>query len=246
MTQLVVFQTNVYDRPVADRFLKLYRELNGVADVVALIDGRFPDVIDRWRYLADTVGACVQVFDINQMPLPFYAYGDVMMGNTHWPLMMLSQSLPYDYYWMVEHDVEYTGNWSDLVASFLHRDDDLVTAHIERVVDNPLWHWWDTAYIVADRDSWVKGLLPIARYSKAACDAVISKHRDGWVAHFEVLVPTAVATSGLVVTDLNDVVQCYVPGNQEPHLQPHSSIRWRPPITPNELNLANTLVHPVK
>ncbi|MBA0883536.1 DUF3405 domain-containing protein [Flavobacterium sp. BBQ-18] len=61
-------------------------------------------------------------------------------GNNHFPLLKFYKEHPhYDYYWCIEDDVRYTGNWDHFFNHFENSDKSFISSHIQRYADDPQW-----------------------------------------------------------------------------------------------------------
>jgi hypothetical protein len=45
----------------------------------------------------------------------------------------------YDYYWIVEYDVEFSGHWSELFNAFADNTSDLLCSRVHRHETSPTW-----------------------------------------------------------------------------------------------------------
>src|SRR6185437_10138013 len=72
-------------------------------------------------------------------------YNVLVPGSTHFPILQYFREFPdYRYYWVIEDDVRFTGDWGDFFSYFNRQDHDLITSHIRRFDDEPDWPWWHT------------------------------------------------------------------------------------------------------
>ncbi|WP_209332967.1 DUF3405 domain-containing protein [Lunatimonas salinarum] len=76
---------------------------------------------------------------LNYFPLGF----TLVPGSNHFPLLKFYLSHPnYDYYWCIEDDVDFSGDWSAFFEEFSSVDADFISSHIRRYQDEPEWPWW--------------------------------------------------------------------------------------------------------
>ena len=62
----------------------------------------------------------------------------IMDGNFHFVLLDFYRQHPeYDYYWLIEYDVRFSGNWKTFFSFFHDKDEDFWAAHVEIKEDNP-------------------------------------------------------------------------------------------------------------
>lgn len=180
-------------------------------------------------------------------------------GHAHFPLLrFFSQNQTFDYYWTVEYDVVYTGDWSDFFDSFSGDDSDLIACHVRRFQDEPDWFWWPTLTIPPSASKSVeriRGFFVVARYSKRALVAISEAHAQGWKGHFEALIPTALTAASQKISDIGGTGP-FTPlprrnrfyssfSNLEGDLRQLGTVRFRPTMD-RPGRRPNYLYHPVK
>lgn len=160
----------------------------------------------------------------------------------------------YDYYWFIEYDVVFTGNWGWFIENTTKdfKNYDFVSSHIECWDESSGWYWWDkNNYLDIPREQQLKSFNPVCRYSKTALDTLISWNKDK-VAHFEVLVPTCLYECGLSIADLGGDNEFTLPGLRNKYYLDNKTesndgtIRWRPNYKKSECIALNKLYHPIK
>ncbi len=192
---------------------------------------------------------------------PYLSSDRINPDSTHYPIIRFSKEFNYQYYWVIENDIEFSGDWQHLIAQMVNDTADLIAAHPYGYMERPNWVWWSSLFIPAKRSvqiskrmdvsDIVKVFLPIYRISKGALDLIDSLHLSGWQGHFEVLIPTALKIHELRIKNLLDFGAFYLGSEQDPHPDPdlQSTLRWRPEITREEFLSRfneNTIYHPVK
>jgi hypothetical protein len=111
----------------------------------------------------------------------------------------------FDYYWILEYDVRYTGDWGEFLDELCGSSADLLCAHFSSLRQSPDWvHWGsfssaDVNVVAADM---VRAFLPFTRLSKEMMRAIDERCRNGWTGHPEVLWPTIAKTSGLQIEEI--------------------------------------------
>lgn len=193
--------------------------------------------------------------------LKYKALGEKLIpGNNHFPLLKFYKEHPhYDYYWCIEDDVRYTGNWAHFFNHFENSDISFISSHIQRYADDPQWPWWQTlAYNDQTLKSkyLVRSFNPIYRISKEALNFIDQELLDGWQGHHEVLFPSLLSAAGFDLMDFGgkgefvstgDENKFYL-GNyaQNSYLEDEEpTFRWRP-IHEKIGEISNKLYHPVK
>ncbi|WP_035141091.1 DUF3405 domain-containing protein, partial [Flavobacterium daejeonense] len=181
-------------------------------------------------------------------------------GNNHFPLLKFYKENPdYDYYWCIEDDVRYTGNWAHFFEYFENFDKSFISSHIQRFVDDPYWPWWGTlAYngMTLKKKYFIRSFNPIYRISKEALSFIDQELLNGWQGHHEVLLPTLLYAGGFEIMDFGGKGEFVSNGDEDKfyfgnYIQNSdientaSTFRWRP-IHEKMGEIPNKLYHPVK
>ena len=124
-----------------------------------------------------------------------------MLMNVNLVMYKFYEEYPeYDYYWQIENDVIYYGDWKDFFERVEKSDSDLLSAVLEKKSDkNKSWMWWVDA-VDADIE-YIKSFNPIYRISNDGIKMVksfLTKHNGMF---FEVFLPTAIFNEGGVIED---------------------------------------------
>lgn len=256
----IVFLAHVWSESVAKRFERLRRETAPLAECFLLLQDDGGDVVRNWRGYLATIGAPDALVTFNDLTLPAelghrYFGMQRVMANTHFPLLQFARSRRYAYYWQVEFDVEYRGSWHDFFAAYTQTDASLLAMHFHTFVDWPEWCWWPSLTLPPGidllGDKLYKCFLPVMRLSRAAVDTIEQSHRQGWMGHFEAVLPTSLLLAGHRLEDLNVRQACYAGVYQDACglLAVQSTVRCRPFISLGEFcnrGQGPLLFHPVK
>jgi hypothetical protein len=182
--------------------------------------------------------------------LPCFAGGkSVLPGNAHWPLVhFFLKNRGYDYYWLVEYDVRFSGDWLHFFASFDNSNADFLSSCLMRYADDPEWYWWSNllhprnSIRLEDR---LRSFNPIYRISNAALACLHACQREGWTGHFEVLMPTLLYHHGFKLADIGGHGRFVEPGGRGRFYTEGQTFRWRPGFA-KAGSEKNKLYHPVK
>lgn len=183
-------------------------------------------------------------------------------GSNHFPLFQYYQNNPnYDYYWCIEDDVRFNGEWSMFFESLSKRkpNTDFLSCHIRNYEDEPNWHWWETLkHSSGERiplQMRLRSFNPIFRISNRALSYLRDLFLSGWSGHHEVTIPTLLNLGGYIINDFGGhgsyvLPDCndrfYKSASPDPYGFVRSgSMRFRPFIDPLEMQ-ENILYHPVK
>ena len=124
------------------------------------------------------------------------------------PAMAHAALASFDQVWLMEYDVDYTGNWLSLFTTLRASDSDLIATYVRRPDETPDWLHWQTLCLPKDcrARSRLSAYLPLARISRRLCNAYLEEmRRPGWSGHFEALLPTVARHRGLSVIDINEL-----------------------------------------
>lgn len=204
MKQAILLLSNRTDYAVNQRYDKLVTDYGGQADVYLLFDAtRGIDEIVYKNF--------ERVFPFNVIRMienGYTALKDGFLGNCHYPVLIFHQEHPeYDYCWIVEDDVVFSGDWSVLFDTFVNDPADLVATNVRRYEDEPTWFWWQSMKAgnseTLANDEMFACFIPIYRLSKKAINCLELEMQNGWRGHFEGVVPTVLMRHGLTIRDMN-------------------------------------------
>jgi hypothetical protein len=251
--EAVVFFTHLFDHTIEARYRKLKSDLGKLAQVFILaplgtsIPHEYSDETHFFDYDRLRSGAA----RVN---------GDkIIPGNEHLAeLDFYRHHSEFDYYWFIEYDVVFTGNWATLLGAVQNDHADLLAAHVRCLAEEPEWPWWETLDLPGcplPRSDWLRAFVPIYRISRAGLQAVDEHVKLGWSGHFEGLIPCVIRTASLSISDLGGAGK-WTPKDRRYRLYSSFSStagvslnagthRHRPPHY-FPLLRRNTIFHPVK
>ena len=220
-------------------------------------------------YHMDEKGLPAQIKELKHMPfsndiiskLNYFPIGfNLIPGNNHFPLLQFYFKAPkvYNYYWCIEEDVRFSGNWQYFFNSFSSINKDFISCHIRLSREEPLWHWWPSLahpYTAIPFEERIRSFNPIYRISSEALGFIHEALLSHWCGHHEVLFPTLLSQEGFEIMDFGGeghfvpsefVNKFYIPNTTNKHgALRDGSMRWRP-IFEDIGNEKNKLYHPVK
>jgi hypothetical protein len=179
-------------------------------------------------------------------------------GHVGFPLLQFFRdNADFDYYWVIEYDVRFSGNWRFFFEFFKDRRHDFLTCHIRNYVDEPDWPWWSLDHPrksipLSER---LRSFNPIYRLSKAALSFLHESLSDRWCGHNEVVWPTLLQHNGFKIMDIGGKGR-FVPPRMEENFYTesesssngalkHGTMRYRPSFWKVGQE-KNKLYHPVK
>ena len=253
----LLWMTHSWSPELEAEFRKFLRmEYPGSPDVWLLLDSRAPgaDEISR-KY--ERCHMIVENELFSRLPYPCLD-GKKLYEHVHFPVLDFFLNHPeYDYYWVIEFDVRYTGEWESFLRAFEPYDHDLITSHIRRFHEEPRFWWWysfNHPQETIDRKMYMRSFNVTYRISKRALTLIHDKQRNGWRGYPEVLLPTLLDVSGCSLLDFGGdgefVPHClrnrfYTSGSAAGDLNPFCTMRWRPSRARAGFR-RNKLYHPIK
>jgi len=229
-----------------------------------------PDKLEVWLLLDDrTPGAdklaqryprCHRFEQETLLALPYPSmYGRPFVDHCHLPLFdFYLAHREYAYYWCVEYDVRYTGDWGKFLSTFEQYDHALITSHIRRFTQEPRYFWWKSLrhptkeIPLALR---LRSLNVVHRISREALQYLHEALCDGWQGLAEVSYPTLLHEGGFRLLDFGGNGAYVLPGYRNRFYTSQSSktgdirvlgtVRFRP-SRKRAGKRPDTLYHPVK
>lgn len=113
MAEGIIFYCHCIDHPEAQKRLERIKKTSGMPVVVTEMD------LDK---------------DIH--------FGDSWMGNGIFPILRTAKKLNWDFVWVIEYDVEYTGDWKNILV---HQKDTDFVFQSEPKINDHSWFWNNNA-----------------------------------------------------------------------------------------------------
>lgn len=244
MKQAVLYLTNKSNEWTLSAFHALEQSLQGMADVYFAYHQQ-GDVLPV--SLQNIENLFVFTSDVlNELGYTPIEKGKLVPGSNHFPLLkFFKENQCYDYYWLVEDDVRFSGDWKDFFDSFASSTSDFLSSVIETKAENPTWYWWTslkTGNEVIAEEKLLKSFNPIYRLSSQALVCIDAHLRIGWMGHYEVLLPTLLYNKGFLLENFGGEGTFVRPENNAKFYD-DTSMRIAP-VLPDDRK--NYLFHPVK
>ena len=195
----ILFFTHVFDPSVRTAFEQLRKEASGAGDLFVLTEATGP--VPPWA-------GRVHRFDFSQLRqhYPGVMGEHIIPGNAHLPVLAFHEAHPeYDYCWIIEYDVRFSGSWAVFFDEFQHTTADLLATHIRRYQDEPAWYWWRILRAPdgpVPPEKCVRAFMPAYRISRRAFDVLKPSGMHGWRGHYECLIPSVLSSHGLSLEDI--------------------------------------------
>ena len=244
MKQAVLYLTNKSNEWTLSAFHALEQSLQGKADVYFAYH-RQGDVLPV--ALQNIENLFVFTLDVlNELGYTPIERGKLVPGSNHFPLLkFFKENQGYDYYWLVEDDVRFSGEWKDFFGRFASCTSDFLSSVIETKAENPNWYWWSclkTGNEAIAVDRLLRSFNPIYRLSSQALACIDDHLRKDWIGHHEVLLPTLLYNKGFLLEDFGGEGIFVRPENNAKFYD-DTSMRIAP-VLPDDRK--NYLFHPVK
>ena len=216
----------VTDALLAD-YAAMRESCAGQYDVVLLYDnfnGDFPDEgravdVDVHLLTPEAIASLGYAPWPGMKPIEYGSPSGLRPGNTDFAVLDFVRARPgYDFYWRVEYDVRFTGEWRAFFDACSASDADLLGTTLMRRDSSPPWHWWSSLGAPGgqlDPARTIRGFFPISRLSRRACILLDEKYRQGWHGHIECIVPTVLAHHDMGIEDIGGRGEFVPPGHED-------------------------------
>lgn len=250
--EVVLLVTQTYSSFVEKKIMRLLGELErSKYDVLLLMNP------SNKGSLCIPNGIPYAAYDMNDIAtLGYIQIADTLLpGSCHFPLLKFYLDNPvYKHYWFIEYDMEYTGNWSELIVTCSEElsQYDFLSCEIQRYnwKLHSDWMWWKNQNKVGyPLEMCVKGFNPICRYSNSALSYIDSYLKKGFWAHSEVMITTCLYNANFKIGDLGGTGEFVPDGFENRFYISKKTVRYRPFYTKPEIesmNLQGKLFHPLK
>ncbi|MDD4637480.1 MAG: DUF3405 domain-containing protein [Bacteroidales bacterium] len=256
---VILYTTHFVDSFTLSQYRKLKEETSDHADVVFLVqtDMLEEDIPDDIVYYPFSL-ECLN--ELGYKPIS----ESIVPGSAHFSFLQFYKDYPnYEYYWNVEYDVVFSGNWHTFFDAFSDIDTDYIASHIHSYAEksaeeNSLWPWWKTFCLVdidLKQEEYLKAFNPVYRLSNRAIAMLDKVQSAGNMGHHEVMIPTMVHYNKFSIGEMGGSGRFVLPGFQglfytdslEEVCYRPSTMRFRPVYSNRqEITLSNKLYHPVK
>lgn len=216
MKQVLLLMTNRHDLYTIDKIESLMSVINNYTEFYILYNATsniLPTALEPYKDHIFSFTSDI-LYTMGYQPL-----GDSLVyGNCHFPVLKFFLAhQEYDYYWTIEDDVVFTGNWSTLIDHYKKDTSDFISALIRTYDDEPQWNWWNSLYTNSesiDKESIIAAFNPIYRMSNRALSLVNQTLLRGWRGHAEVIISTIMRYNSLSIKDMGGSGR-YVPKGEE-------------------------------
>lgn len=213
----VLFTTHLINERVRVHFLKLRDELPEGYELFLFYDEQRLSK-RAVRKLARESVLPHDNDDWKRFKRPGHYFPGKIPGNEDGLLISAMDRLPgYDWYWYIEYDMAFSGDWRTLFSAMEASDADLLAVNMIRHDHIPNWPLWKSIEIPQGHElptsSWVRAHFAITRLSRRLPEALIPVYKQGWNGHAESLLATLAEQHGLRIEDIGGDGEFVRPGN---------------------------------
>jgi hypothetical protein len=256
---LFISITNRTGRRMQQHLLRRHRETEALAWPICFVDGSAKSLSTKLETIALDRNYLRRIRQL-RAKTAIRPVRDLAKGHTDLVLLTVFaqiKTLSFDYAWLVEDDVDYSGDWGEFLRPYTDDSSDLLCANLRGTHDDPDWGWWSQFFPPKNipPEGWRAGYLPIFR----ASHRLISRFVDAtpqWHGHYEAIWPTAALHWGYRLNDLNDngrIRPAYKNSNLGSAGFAPGTLVWRPPRRhayfhedARHFEIPDMLYHPVK
>jgi len=112
------------------------------------------------------------------------------------------QKPQYDFYWRIEYDVKFGGDWGLFFRHFADNKADLLGTYIKTYKEDPEWRWWRAMNCEINRNDLRGMFFAVTRFSREALDLLQRKYQSGMSGYCEVVVPTLLNMGNMKIEDI--------------------------------------------
>jgi hypothetical protein len=240
--QTVLFLSDKSSEWIVENYNQIKKTTSVNYDVIFLYHQKsdlIPETIRSLNYFGFTNNI---LSELKYQPIE----NSLVPGSNHFPLLKFYLENPkYDYYWNIEDDVCFQGNWNHLFDAYKNCDADFISSNISNYHELPNWYWWFTLNSNKENisiENKIKSFNPIYRISNRALALLHQELQTGWSGHHEVVIPTLLHNNGFKIIDMGGTGS-FVPVGYENRFYTNESMSHLPVEMGNE---ENRIYHPIK
>ena len=248
MKNVILLLTKSSSQVIINQYNKLKTELNPEKyDIFILYHDKInniPNIIKNENYFS---------FNNNILQeLNFKPIGKFLLpGSNHFPLFKFKKiHSEYKYYWVIEDDVRFNGNWNTFFSKFEYFNCDFLSSDIRNYIDDSSWCYFNSLSHpikkIEDKNK-IASFNPIYRISNNSIDYLSDMFLDGWSGHHEVSISTLLNYGGFHIADFGGNGK-YTPDefkNKNYNINDSKTHIYRPIFT-DLGNITDVIYHPVK
>lgn len=272
MNQVILYLTNKLDEISVENYLKLKNEISNKYDLIILFhkddNTDVPEFLNNHEHFIFTNDDVFNKLGYKHMG----EEKELVPGNTHFPIFyfMKNYHKKYDYYWRIENDVYFNGDWCyffDSIPNYY----DFVASHIDIKNKNNLNWYWFYHLFKNNFSGFYTGMLhlksftPVMRLSYDAMVYLDEKFLSGVCGHFEFSIPTLLfhknfkigdygGTNTFTINGFENLYYKYISNDDDVENNKTDNdfsytkftFRYKPVFKKEDMVLSNVLYHPYK
>ena len=251
---VILFKCHFIDKHTIKEYFNLLNSCEGQGfDVIMLYDNTKNDfkVIPGVKYFLFNLGdfknsgyLLRDTLDSNGFP-PFAPEESIQWFHADFPPMFFYNKNPnYSYYWQIEFDVRFNGDWKYFFSLFTDRNEDLISTHVKSKGVVSRWGAWNAHNLNVDEKYLIRSFFPIARISNRGLKFLDEQFSSGKCGYCELITPTILNIGGFDIVDISNIDNSLYDYNTLGFYNNYSHINYRlSKIFPHN---RNKLYHPVK
>jgi hypothetical protein len=197
---VILFKCYYLNNEILKRFYSLKEQIADNIDLVLSYDNSRGDIEKK----QDVV---YHIYDVNKIVNMGYKYSNeynpLWINPEYAILNFYLNNKQYKYYWIIDYDVFYNGNWADFINNYSKSEADLITTYTTDWHSNEkYWPWTASLKFKKDIHSIRRAFFAIYRFSNKALRFLNEKYKQGYSGFCEVLVPTLLYNNGYVIQDI--------------------------------------------
>ena len=246
--------THIYSNEIYEEFKKIQRATGTLGECILLYQQKTGIPIDR-RFL-DFPHYILTDPDLTGLSdAPYFADSPECLKPDR-ALIKFSRDRKFSYYWLIEYDVRFSGDWEYFFRYFSGSAEDFLTSHIRSYAQEPDWFFWRVDHFDEKTDlaKALRSFNPIFRISYPALEYVYRMYLKGWTGIYEATIPTLLFHGNFTLRDFGGTGDFVLPQDINRFyldssgcmLSDGKTMRYRPPHGSLSGYPENKLIHPVK
>jgi hypothetical protein len=195
---VILFCCHFWSPDIEHEFSRLKKCCDKDFDVVLSYDcskepDRSPKDLSNHLFTAD---------HIRKMGYSFQAEEGIWYHVEYPILDYYMQNPQYDFYWRIEYDVRFGGDWCTFFRYFIDNHADLLATYTKTYKDEPTWYWWNKINLEVDKNCLRGIFFPVVRFSRRSLELLDHQYRNGAWGHCEAIVPTLLNMEKMIIEDI--------------------------------------------
>jgi|GEM_PF-1877492 len=227
---VILFKCIYIDEDVISEFENLKRSCGKRFDIFLSYDNSRKD-------LKVMQGIDYHIYDLEKIKRLGYRFyptdENILWYNSDYSVLDFFREKDYSFYWVIDYDVRFSGDWNIFFNHFSKSDSDLVAINIKKIEDNSNYVFRDNIILTVQDYEKFSSFLCIYRLSRSALEFLDTKYREGCSGYCEVIIPTLL---NIGKYKMENIPQNYATGE---------TVKFRP-MMEKVGALKNKIYHPIR